>query len=78
MCAPSVAIDLIKFDLNSQLIKSLGNLQTPEQKIAALAKNVIESDRQTSALKMNEKQMESILREKEHLQKEYNKGVLMR
>lgn len=59
-------------------MKSLGNSTTPEQKIATLAKNVIELERQSSAHKQNEKQFENIIREKEHLQKEYNKGILMR
>lgn len=64
------------------MIKSLGNSATLEQKVAQLAKNFIElereSNRQTASLKQNEKVLEKEQREKEHLQREYNKGVLIR
>lgn len=65
-----------------QLLKSFGNSTSAEQKIAQLAKNFIElekeSNRRAAALKTNEKVLEKEQREKEHLQREYNKGVLMR
>lgn len=64
------------------MIKSLGNSGTLDEKIAQLAKNYIELERdsykQTTSLKNNEKVLEKELREKEHLQREYNKGVLIR
>lgn len=64
------------------MIKSLGNSATLEQKVAQLAKNFIElereNNRQTASLKQNEKVLEKEQREKEHLQREYNKGVLIR
>lgn len=65
-----------------QLIKTLGNSSTPQQKVAQLAKNYIELEReknkQSTSLKQNEKVLEKEMREKEHLQREYNKGVLIR
>lgn len=65
-----------------QLLKSFGNSTSTDQKIAQLAKNFIElekeSNRRAAALKTNEKVLEKEQREKEHLQREYNKGVLMR
>lgn len=64
------------------MIKSLGNANTSEQKMQLLAKNVIELERennkQSASIKQTEKVMEKELREKEHLQREYNKGVLIR
>lgn len=64
------------------MIKSLGNANTSEQKMQLLAKNVIELERennkQSASIKQTEKIMEKELREKEHLQREYNKGVLIR
>lgn len=65
-----------------QLLKSFGNSSSVDQKIAQLAKNFIElekeSNRRAAALKTSEKVLEKEQREKEHLQREYNKGVLMR
>lgn len=65
-----------------QLLKSFGNSSSADQKIAQLAKNFIElekeSNRRAAALKTSEKVLEKEQREKEHLQREYNKGVLMR
>lgn len=65
-----------------QLIKSLGNSMTLEQKVNQLAKNYVELERennkQTASLRQSEKVLEKELREKEHLQREYNKGVLIR
>lgn len=64
------------------MIKSLGNSATLEQKVAQLAKNYVELERennkQTASLRQSEKVLEKELREKEHLQREYNKGVLIR
>lgn len=64
------------------MIKSLGSSTSLEQKVAQLAKNYIElereSNKQTSSLRQSEKVLEKELREKEHLQREYNKGVLIR
>lgn len=64
------------------MVRSLGNSTTPEQKVAILAKNYIvlerEQSKQATASKQNEKHLELVQREKENLQKEYNKGVLMR
>lgn len=63
-------------------MKSLGNAATDEQKVQLLAKTFVELERdhhkQTTSLKQNEKQLEKELREKEHLQREYNKSVLIR
>lgn len=65
-----------------QLLKSLGITATSEDKIFALAKNHIELERENnrrgSILKLSEKALEKEQREKDHLQKEYNKGVLVR
>lgn len=53
-----------------------------DQKIYILAKNFLDMEKEfgkvQSTLKQKEKQSELIQREKEHLQKEYNKGVLIR
>lgn len=59
-------------------MRTLGNSSTDEQKIAILAKNIVELERQAASYKQNEKHFDAVVREKEHLQKEYNKGVLMR
>lgn len=63
-------------------MKSLGGSGTLEQKLSQLAKNYVElereSNKQSASLKQNEKVLEKELREKEHLQREYNKGVLIR
>lgn len=60
----------------------MGNAGTIDQKLAVLAKNFIElereSNKQTTSLKQSEKVLEKEMREKEHLQREYNKGVLIR
>lgn len=60
----------------------MGSSATVDQKIGTLAKNFIElekeSNKKAAALKVNEKVLEKEQREKEHLQREYNKGVLMR
>lgn len=65
-----------------QLVKSLGTEATPEQKLLILAKQVVEAERESGrralVVKQNEKCLEGVQREKENLQKEYNKGVLMR
>lgn len=60
------------------MVRTLGNSSTAEQKIAILAKNVVELERERASYKQNEKHFDAVVREKEHLQKEYNKGVLMR
>lgn len=63
-------------------MKSFSNTSSDEQKIQFLAKTFVELERdhnkQTAVLKQNEKLMEKELREKEHLQREYNKSVLIR
>lgn len=60
----------------------MGSSGTVDQKLTQLAKNFIElereSNKQTTSLKQGEKVLEKELREKEHLQREYNKGVLIR
>lgn len=60
----------------------MGSSTTPEQKVAILAKNFIllerEQSKNVTASKQNEKHLELVQREKENLQKDYNKGVLMR
>lgn len=65
-----------------QLVKSLGNSASVDQKIEQLARNIVELERESNkksiALKQNEKILEKELREKEHLQREYNKGVLIK
>lgn len=66
----------------NQVIKSLGNNNSADEKIASLAKNFIELERengrQTTAILQTQKILEKEQREKEHLQREYNKGVLIR
>lgn len=65
----------------TQLLKSLGN-STPEQKISSLAKNLVELEnshhRQVTTLKQNEKSFDALQREKDRLQIEYNKSVLIK
>lgn len=60
----------------------MGGSETLDGKLLQLAKNFVELERennkQTASLKQNEKVLEKELREKEHLQREYNKGVLIR
>ncbi|XP_067615439.1 gamma-taxilin [Eurosta solidaginis] len=55
---------------------------TPEEKFALLLRKHVESERGVRRLrqdmKVQEKQLETVLREKENLQREYNKSVLMR
>ncbi|XP_036326909.1 gamma-taxilin-like [Rhagoletis pomonella] len=55
---------------------------TPEEKFALLLRKHVESERGARKLrqemKVQEKQLETVLREKENLQREYNKSVLMR
>lgn len=54
----------------------------PEEKFALLLRKHVESERGARKLrqemKVQEKQLETVLREKENLQREYNKSVLMR
>lgn len=63
-------------------MKTLGNGTSDEQRLQQLAKTYVELERdhnkQTTSLKQNEKLLEKELREKEHLQREYNKSVLIR
>lgn len=60
----------------------MGNGAPSDEKILQLAKNFIElekeNNKQATAIKQNEKVLEKEQREKEHLQREYNKGVLIR
>ncbi|XP_011179256.2 alpha-taxilin [Zeugodacus cucurbitae] len=55
---------------------------TPEEKFAILLRKHVEGERASRKLrqemKVQEKQLETVLREKENLQREYNKSVLMR
>ncbi|XP_014103337.3 gamma-taxilin [Bactrocera oleae] len=55
---------------------------TPDEKFAILLRKHVESERASRKLrqemKVQEKQLETVLREKENLQREYNKSVLMR
>lgn len=68
-------------DQIEKLLKSLGN-STPEQKISSLAKNLVELEnshhRQVTTLKQNEKSFDALQREKDRLQIEYNKSVLIK
>lgn len=63
-------------------MKSLGNSSSAEQKIEQLARNLVELEKESNkralTLKQNKKILEKELREKEHLQREFNKGVLIR
>lgn len=63
-------------------MKTLGNATSDEERLQQLAKTYVELERdhnkQASSLKQNEKVLEKELREKEHLQREYNKSVLIR
>lgn len=65
-----------------QVIKTLGNAASSDEKVQLLAKNFIELERENNrhatAIRQNEKILEKEQREKEHLQREYNKGVLVR
>lgn len=62
-------------------MKSLGT-GSSEEVTKKLARNVIEMQeeqhKQLMAYKQTEKLFDSVQREKEHLQKEHNKGVLIR
>ncbi|CAD6991146.1 alpha-taxilin [Ceratitis capitata] len=71
--------------IEEQIIKMLEEEAagaTPEDKFALLLRKHVESERGARKLraemKVQEKQLESVLREKENLQREYNKSVLMR
>ncbi|KAG4076144.1 hypothetical protein HA402_011490 [Bradysia odoriphaga] len=68
-------------DQIEKLLKSLGN-STPDQKISSLAKNLVELEnahhRQVTTLKQNEKSFDALQREKDRLQIEYNKSVLIK
>ncbi|TMW53849.1 hypothetical protein DOY81_001134, partial [Sarcophaga bullata] len=68
--------------LEEQILKSLEEAKTPEDKFQLLLSKYIESERTNRRfkqdLKVHEKQLETIMREKENLQREYNKNVLMR
>ncbi|XP_065355112.1 alpha-taxilin [Calliphora vicina] len=68
--------------LEEQVLKSLEEAKTPEDKFQLLLSKYIESERTNRRskqdLKLHEKQLETIMREKENLQREYNKNVLMR
>lgn len=59
----------------------MGN-SAPEQKINSLAKNLVELEnvhhRQATTLKQSEKSFDVLQREKDRLQIEYNKGVLIK
>lgn len=70
------------FPLLFQIIKSLGSASSTDEKIALLAKNFIElereNNRQNATMRQNEKVLDKEQREKEHLQREYNKSVLVR
>lgn len=65
-----------------QLLKSFGITASSDDKVFQLAKNHVEmekeSNRRASILKLSEKALEKEQREKDHLQKEYNKGVLIK
>lgn len=65
-----------------QLIASFGNSMPAEQKVKLLAKNFIElekeSNKNAAVIKQNAKFLEKEQREKDNLQREYNKCVLIR
>lgn len=81
MCRGSIEHD-IHYLIAMQIIKSLGNAASSDEKVQLLAKNFIElereNNRQATAIRQNEKILEKEQREKEHLQREYNKGVLVK
>lgn len=83
---PSRAEKLLDAKIDGQIdrmVRSLGSSgATAEQKVLILAKQVVEAEREASRraalARQHEKGLEQVQREKENLQKEYNKGVLMR
>ncbi|CAG0880970.1 unnamed protein product [Darwinula stevensoni] len=66
----------------SQIMKTLGAYVTPEEKIEALCKKFAESQdevrRLNVVMKQNERQLQTVCREKEHVQSEHSKAVLAR
>jgi len=67
--------------IEEQILKTLGSGPV-EEKFSVLLKKSIENEKESKRLntkiKQNEKSLEIILREKDNLQKEYNKGVLIK
>jgi hypothetical protein len=63
-----------------QLLKSVANCSTIEDKFSTLLKKTIESEKENRKLvhsqKQHEKYFEALKREKENLQSDYNKAVL--
>ncbi|XP_037944567.1 gamma-taxilin-like [Teleopsis dalmanni] len=70
----------LKFE--EQILKSLEETTTSEQKFELLLKKYIESDRESRRIKQDLKEktrnLEVVQREKENLQREHNKNVLMK
>uniref|UniRef100_T1PIR6 Myosin-like coiled-coil protein n=1 Tax=Musca domestica TaxID=7370 RepID=T1PIR6_MUSDO len=68
--------------IEEQILKTLEEAKTPEDKFQLLLSKYVESERLLRRSKQDtkalEKQLETVVREKENLQREYNKNVLMR
>ncbi|XP_073819659.1 beta-taxilin-like [Musca autumnalis] len=68
--------------IEEQILKTLEEAKTPEDKFQLLLSKYIESERLLRRSKQDtkalEKQLETVVREKENLQREYNKNILMR
>uniref|UniRef100_A0A1I8NN66 Alpha-taxilin n=1 Tax=Stomoxys calcitrans TaxID=35570 RepID=A0A1I8NN66_STOCA len=68
--------------IEEQILKTLEEAKTPEDKFQLLLNKYVESERMLRRSKQDakaqEKQLETLGREKENLQREYNKNVLMR
>ncbi|KAL5273271.1 TXLNB family protein [Megaselia abdita] len=64
------------------VLKSLVSSETPDQKLSQLVKRFVEVEKENKRLqtvaKQSQKSIESVVKEKENLQREYNKNVLMR
>lgn len=68
--------------LEEQILKSIGNSLSPEEKFNVLLRKHIELEKEikrlNATIKQHEKRHELLLREKDILQKESNKGILVR
>uniref|UniRef100_A0A1B0BXU1 Alpha-taxilin n=1 Tax=Glossina palpalis gambiensis TaxID=67801 RepID=A0A1B0BXU1_9MUSC len=68
--------------IEEQMMKLLEELKSPEDKLRLLLTKYVETElknrRLGQDLKTHEKQLEAVVREKENLQRDYNKNLLMR
>uniref|UniRef100_A0A1A9VVX4 Alpha-taxilin n=1 Tax=Glossina austeni TaxID=7395 RepID=A0A1A9VVX4_GLOAU len=68
--------------IEEQMMKLLEEVKSPEDKLRLLLTKYVETERQNRRLgqdlKTHEKQLEAVVREKENLQRDYNKNLLMR